>query len=443
MNKKIIAISALAVLIIAMGMGVYFWQSPIHEENQAENRQTEDWQVKEAEEAAVKETIAGFGRALKNVSLLSPTAAEDIEANYRDFLDPVLLARWKTDPSKALGRTTSSPWPESIEVGNMVRLGSGAYDVSGKIIDMTSAGMAGSRAVQIGAVKFGDRWLITGVSVISSEESLSWKEYRDEFIHFQYPEKLTAQYVSTQEWPPTVEIKPGNFSCAETLPEASGIMEITSQRVIDGRIYCVNVKNEGAAGSVYSSYIYTTPVRGRLVSASFVLRYVNCANYDEEQNQACARERETFDLDATVDRIVQTVGGASFLNENTLAGQLSGCLASSYPEDKEKCNELLKQITDFDSCVMAGFPILKSDPVQCKSIDGQTFIQETNGDWEQALSAVNNCEVEKAFQTHCRIVTLMLKNGNELIVKEPQIDDIIKAVEASESKCGKIPIGTE
>lgn len=440
MNKKIITTSAIAVLIATGAIGVYFWQSLAREENRAENRQTED---RQAEEAAAKETVVGFGRALKNVSLLSPAAAEDIEANYRDFLDPALLAQWKADPSKALGRTTSSPWPESIEIGSIGRFGSGAYDVSGKIIDMTSAGMAGSRAVQIGVVKFGDRWLITGASAIAPEENSLWKEYRGDGVSFRYPEKLTAGYISVAEWPPTVEIKSGDFSCAETPQEVSGMMEITSQRIVDSRIYCVNVKNEGAAGSVYSSYIYTTPVRGKLVFASFVLRYPNCANYDEERNRACASEREAFDLDATVDRIVQTVSWDSAFSEDILANQILKCSASSYSGDKEKCDELLKQIIDFDSCVMAGFPILKSNPAQCQTIDGRIFIQETNSAWEQALSAVNNCEVEKAFQTHGRIVTLTLKNGNKLIAQEPQIDDIIKAVEASESKCGKIPIGTE
>jgi len=144
-----------------------------------------------------------------------------------------------------------------------------------------------------------------------------------------------------------------------------------------------------------------------------------------------------------VDRIVQTIKWDSTLNENTLANQLFKCLVSSYSEDKEKCDELLKQITDFDSCVMAGFSILKSNPVQCQTIDGRTFVQETNSTWEQALLTVNNCEVKKVFQTHSRLVTLTLKNGNKLIAKEPQIDDIITAVEAVESKCGKIPIATE
>jgi hypothetical protein len=262
-------------------------------------------------------------------------------------------------------------------------------------------------------------------------------------ITYQYPKELLAKYISVAEWPPTVKIESGNFFCVETPQEVSSMLEITSQRLVDNRIYCVNVKNEGAAGSVYSSYVYTTPRRGKLVSLSFVLRYSNCANYDEEQNQACTSEREAFDLDAIVDRIVQSVKWDSALDENTLASQLAKCLVSSYSGDKEKCGELLKQITDFDSCVMAGFSILKSNPAQCQTIDGRIFIQETNSTWEQALLAVNNCEVEKVFQTHSRLVTLALKNGNRLTAREPQIDDIITIVRASESKCGKIPIGTE
>jgi hypothetical protein len=251
--------------------------------------------------------------------------------------------------------------------------------------------------------------LITKVSVITNQENELWKNYNNNGISFQYPEKLITKYIFTQEWPPTVKIESGNFSCVETPQEKSSMLEITSQRLVDNRIYCVNVKNEGAAGSVYSSYVYTTPKEGKLVSVSFILRYPNCANYDEEQSRACTSEREAFDIDATVDRIVQTIKWDSTLNENTLANQLFKCLVSSYSEDKEKCDELLKQITDFDSCVMAGFSILKSNPVQCQTIDGRTFVQETNSTWEQALLTVNNCEVKKSLSNTQRLVTLTLK----------------------------------
>ncbi len=129
----------------------------------------------------------------------------------------------------------------------------------------------------------------------------------DQGITFQYPKELLAKYISVVEWPPIVKIETGTFSCKTTPQEVSSMSDITSQRVVDDRIYCVNVKHEGAAGSVYSSYTYTTARNGQLVEVSFTLRYPNCDNYDEEQNKDCAGERETFDLDATIDRIVYTI----------------------------------------------------------------------------------------------------------------------------------------
>lgn len=61
--------------------------------------------------------------------------------------------------------------------------------------------------------------------------------------------------------------------------------------------------------------------------------------------------------------------------ENSLAEELRDCLPKSDTASHEKCNELLKQITDFDSCVAAGFSIMKSNPPQCATPDGQTFTQ--------------------------------------------------------------------
>jgi hypothetical protein len=129
----------------------------------------------------------------------------------------------------------------------------------------------------------------------------------DDGITFRYPRELLAKYISVVEWPPVVKIETGTFSCKTTPQEVSSMSDITSQRLVDDRTYCVNVKHEGAAGSVYSSYTYTTAKNGKLANVFFTLRYPNCNNYDEEQSKACISEREAFDIDATVDRIVQTI----------------------------------------------------------------------------------------------------------------------------------------
>jgi hypothetical protein len=191
---------------------------------------------------------------------------------------------------------------------------------------------------------------------------------------FRYPKALSADYATAAEWPPVVTVRDGTFSCATTPQEVSGMLETTAQRFVDDRTYCVNVTNEGAAGSVYSSYAYTTAKDGKLVEVSFTIRYPNCYNYDDERSRACVREREAFDIDATVDRIVQTIAWAPSAGES-LAAQIRKCILMSDAASKEECDGLLSRIADFDACAAAGFPIMKSNPPQCATPDGRTFIE--------------------------------------------------------------------
>lgn len=263
----------------------------------------------------------------------------------------------------------------------------------------------------------------------------------DQGITFQYPKELLAKYVSVVEWPPVIKIETGTYSCKITPQEISSVSEITSQRMVDDRTYCVNIKHEGAAGSVYSSYTYTTVKNGKLVNVAFTLQYPNCSNYDDEQNKACTSEREAFDIDATVDRIVQ--GVISKQEQISLADELKECLPKSDTASHEKCNELLATIRNFDDCVDAGFSIMKSNPPQCATPDGRNFIDEANSDWTVILTTLENCEVESVFQTHSKLVTLKLKNGDKVTAYEPQIDDVMKVVENLNGKCGDIRLSTE
>jgi hypothetical protein len=64
--------------------------------------------------------------------------------------------------------------------------------------------------------------------------------------------------------------------------------------------------------------------------------------------------------------------------EKSVAELLAECLPMSDWASKEKCNALLAQITDFDSCVDAGFDIMKSNPPQCVLPDGRIFFEEIN-----------------------------------------------------------------
>ncbi|MFA5128216.1 MAG: hypothetical protein WC457_04440 [Patescibacteria group bacterium] len=130
-------------------------------------------------------------------------------------------------------------------------------------------------------------------------------------IKFQYPEKFSTTYMhppyfDTESWPPKISVSDKQFSCAET-PAESSLPNRVAQKNINQSTYCISAESEGAAGSTYTKYIYTTIKNGKLVSASFTVQAVQCLNYDEPEQSACVEERETFDLDAVAEKIVESV----------------------------------------------------------------------------------------------------------------------------------------
>jgi len=125
-------------------------------------------------------------------------------------------------------------------------------------------------------------------------------------LSFNYPLKLTTEYTSIVNWPPRISISSDPWACPETAPSSS-LSERVSRRLIDNRVYCLKALSEGAAGSVFTDYTYITAKENKLVALSFTLRAVQCYNYDDPKKTACERERETFDLDAVVDRMVESL----------------------------------------------------------------------------------------------------------------------------------------
>ncbi|MDD3751711.1 MAG: peptidase M56, partial [Tissierellia bacterium] len=76
------------------------------------------------DEEEVIKLVEDFGRTLKNVSLLAPrdSVIQAINENYSPYVTDELMQSWIANPRRAPGRTTSSPWPERIEINNVERL---------------------------------------------------------------------------------------------------------------------------------------------------------------------------------------------------------------------------------------------------------------------------------------------------------------------------------
>lgn len=90
---------------------------------------------------AIRERVGEFGTKLQMVSLLMPPqdVASQMNFHYSSYITPKLLTAWQADPGSAIGRSTSSPWPDRIEVVSVSPIGNNQFQVEGNVIEVTNA----------------------------------------------------------------------------------------------------------------------------------------------------------------------------------------------------------------------------------------------------------------------------------------------------------------
>ncbi|HEX3047041.1 MAG TPA: hypothetical protein VHY08_19965 [Bacillota bacterium] len=168
--------------------------------------------VVQNETLTVRNLVLDFGKKLQMVSLSAPRGLADrsIRENYSEFLSPSLLAKWRKDPQKALGRTVSSPWPDRIDIMAIEETAPDTYQVSGEIVEITSVeklngGIAAKRPVIL-VVKQNDgvanrRFWIDEVMAGSyvAPRSLSYINSRYGF-YFSLPEDWKGYTIVMNTW---------------------------------------------------------------------------------------------------------------------------------------------------------------------------------------------------------------------------------------------------
>ena len=156
----------------------------------------------------IENLVKNFGDNLKMVSLLAPEdmLRESMEKYYGQFISESLLEKWLKEPSKALGRLTSSPWPEGIDVLNIEKLSKDQYRVEGQVIEVTSQEMDKNEAFNkydlILIVKFdGDKWIIDEVLMEESNEEVSLV-YENKQYNFQFylPNTWEGYSIVEDQW---------------------------------------------------------------------------------------------------------------------------------------------------------------------------------------------------------------------------------------------------
>lgn len=136
----------------------------------------------------------------------------------------------------------------------------------------------------------------------------TWQTATDATTHlnFSYPKNATTQYTHFVDWPPQVTLLTESYACteegAEVLPAGR-----TFEKEINGHVYCISEESEGAAGSTYTQYVYTSEKDGLVAAFGFTVRSVQCLNYDEPQASACQKEQASFDIDNLIDHMFQTL----------------------------------------------------------------------------------------------------------------------------------------
>jgi len=115
-----------------------------------------------------------------------------------------------------------------------------------------------------------------------------------------YPLELSTKYITDEEWPPKIELIPGEFKCLNSV-DSIGINARVDEKIINGRTYCVTIKSEGAAGSTYTTYTYDTAGEpGEIVRITTTLRFVQCENYNNPKKSECKQEQAVFSPNITI-----------------------------------------------------------------------------------------------------------------------------------------------
>ncbi|MBI2874473.1 MAG: hypothetical protein HYY09_05260 [Firmicutes bacterium] len=161
-----------------------------------------------SDEAKVRSLVEAFGRKLQAVPLLAPKGILDrsMQENYGNLVSPELLGQWQDDPLNAPGKTTSSPWPDRIEILQIKKSSGDAYEVSGEIIEITSTeqasgGVAARRPITLLVDKIETRRLIVAATLGAYAESGS-VVYRNTRYGFSFslPGKWKDHSIITSGW---------------------------------------------------------------------------------------------------------------------------------------------------------------------------------------------------------------------------------------------------
>ncbi|ACV63368.1 hypothetical protein Dtox_2575 [Desulfofarcimen acetoxidans DSM 771] len=220
--------TVLIVFILLLSISLFGCTNKINDAQlKKEGQHQEEQQLTDgSDKTAIASLVEDFGGKLQTVSLQAPPniVSKSIQENYGDFISPTLLAEWLSKPENAPGRVLSSPWPDRIEILNIMKLSEQTYKVIGNIIDITSVekvngGTAAKQPITLVVEKIENRWVINAVTLGTYEQtnSIVYKNTQYGF-NFSLPVSWNGYSIVTNKWE---GLAIGNGETVETGPMIS------------------------------------------------------------------------------------------------------------------------------------------------------------------------------------------------------------------------------
>jgi len=122
-----------------------------------------------------------------------------------------------------------------------------------------------------------------------ADESQSIDESVNRVVDFKVDTNFDEQYISFVE---------------SSVEDVAGVNECVfgSEVEIQGVIFCQTVNSEGAAGSIYQTYTYTSKQSNPNL-LEFTVQMPQCQNYDEPEAMDCEIQQSAFNPDLLVVKI--------------------------------------------------------------------------------------------------------------------------------------------
>ncbi len=120
---------------------------------------------------------------------------------------------------------------------------------------------------------------------------------------------ISSQYIAGSHWPPTITTSASAYSCVPSTNEIT----VVTQKVINGRTYCVSSTVDGGAGHYGGDYVYTRANGAGTKTATFQLQWGSCGVYGgpygnpiDPQYTQCKQDQDNVfnNLDVMVDSLM-------------------------------------------------------------------------------------------------------------------------------------------